>query len=140
MQKSSFFHTQTRTGTWMAVQLLRLSCREDVADTEPGDIDEWARFLEDDGEEAGVRDDEEAWPPHDSEDEWTARLRQENDPDYDEWNWDRLVACALAWKGSKLQVVNLWHCQIGVSVTSTSVQLWLWVRWRGAAPWRRDRG
>ena len=111
MQKSSFFHTQTRMGTWMAVQLLRISCREHVEDTEPGDIDEWARFLEDDGEEAGAKDGEEAWPPHDSEDEWTTRLRQENDPDYDEWNWDRLAACALDLKGSKLQVVNLRLCQ-----------------------------
>ena len=89
----------------MEVQLLRLSCRTDVEDTEPGDIDEWARFLEDDGEEAGVEDGGEAWPPHDSEDEWTARLRQENDPDYDEWNWDRLAACALELKGSKSQIL-----------------------------------
>ena len=79
----------------MAVQLLRLSCRESIKDAELDNLDEWARFLEDDGEAAGVEDGKEAWPPHDSEDEWTARLRQENDPDYDEWNWDRLAACAL---------------------------------------------
>ncbi|CAK0783246.1 hypothetical protein CVIRNUC_006445 [Coccomyxa viridis] len=62
--------------------------RESIKDAELDNVDEWARFLEDDGEAAGVEDGKEAWPPHDSEDEWTARLRQENDPDYDEWNWD----------------------------------------------------
>ncbi len=105
-QESGLFHTKIETVTWMAVQLLRLSCRESIKDAELDNVDEWARFLEDDGEAAGVEDGKEAWPPHDSEDEWTARLRQENDPDYDEWNWDRLGACALEVKGANLQVLN----------------------------------
>ena len=64
------------------MQLLRLSCREGAEDAEPSNVDEWARLMEEDGEEEGA---------FDSEDEWTARLRQENDGDDDEWNWDRLA-------------------------------------------------
>ena len=69
----------------MAVQLLSLSCRESSEDAEPSKVDEWARIREELGEEEG---------PHHSEDEWTARLRQENDADDDEWNWDRSAECA----------------------------------------------
>ena len=69
----------------MVVQLLRLSCREGAEDAEPSNVDGWARLMEEDGEEEG---------PYDSEDEWTARLRQEHDADDDdEWNWDRSANC-----------------------------------------------
>ena len=66
------------------MQLLSFSCREGSEDAEPSTADGWARLMEEDGKEEGL---------YDSEDEWTARLRQENDADDDEWNWDRSAKC-----------------------------------------------